>query len=255
MPRRGLIRASVLCCALALLFAAGAAGEGALVIVNDIVLRADGGFRPRSLPRHHFAPIDFQGRFDIAARGGGKPVALEEVVIDFDRDGRLTPGGLPTCPAEQVAQAGPEEARQACAGAIVGTGRIEAVVTAGGGEVRTSSALTLFNGPPQAGNPTVILHARFTAPATQTFAIVVPIERRRGAFRYRATLDLPPLAGGLGAITHVDVKVGRRFSVGGQRRSYVAAHCSDGILRTHGRFTFADGTIVDGFVEKPCQPR
>jgi hypothetical protein len=101
----------------------------------------------------------------------------------------------------------------------------------------------------------VILHARTTVPATQTFAIVVPIERRPGAFRYRATLTLPPIAAGLGAVTHVEVKVGRRFDIGGQRRSYVSAHCSDGILRTHGRFTFADGTIVDGSVEKACTPR
>ncbi len=77
MPRGGLIRAVALCCTLALLFAAGAAGEGALVIVNDIVLRADGGFQPRALPRRQFAPIDFQGHFNITAKGGGKPVALE----------------------------------------------------------------------------------------------------------------------------------------------------------------------------------
>jgi hypothetical protein len=255
MPRSGLIKAAALCCALALLFTASAAGEGALVIVNDIVLRADGGFRPRALPRQRFAPIDFQGRFDIAAKGGGKPVALEEVVIDFDRDGRLTPGGLPVCPVGRVAEASPARARQACAGAIVGTGKIEALVGLPSGTVAARSPLTIFNGPPQAGSPTVILHAQTTVPATQTFAIVVPIEQRPGAFRYRATLALPPIAGGLGAVTHVNVKIGRRFSVDGQRRSYVAAHCSDGILHTHGRFSFADGTIVDGSVEKPCQPR
>jgi hypothetical protein len=254
MPHGGLIKAVVLCCALALLCAASAAGEGALVIVNDIVLRADGGFRPRALPRQRFAPIDFQGRFDIAARGGGKPVALEEVAVDFDRDGRLTPGTLPVCPPERVAQASPAQARQACAGAIVGTGKIEALIGLPSGAVTARSPLTLFNGPFQAGNPTVVLHAQITAPATQTFAIVVPIERRRGEFRYRATLALPPIAGGLGAVTHVNVKVGRRFSVDGQERSYVAAHCSDGILRTHGRFSFDDGTIVDGSVEKPCRP-
>jgi hypothetical protein len=250
-----LTKAAALCCALALLFAASAAGRGALVIVDDIVLRADGGFQPRALPRHRFAPIDFQGHFDIAAKGGGKPVTLEEAVIDFDRDGRLSAGGLPVCPAERVAEAGPAQARQACAGAIVGTGRIEALIALPSGAVPASSPLTIFNGPPQEGNPTVLLHARITVPATQTFAIVVPIERRPGEFRYRATLALPTIAGGLGAVTHVGVKVGRRFSVGGQRRSYVAAHCSDGVLRTHGRFSFADGTIVDGSVEKACRPR
>jgi hypothetical protein len=255
MPRGGLIKAAVLCFALALLCAASAAGEGALVIVNNIVLRADGGFQPRALPREKFAPIDFQGHFDIAARDGGKPVALESAVIDFDRDGRLSAGGLPVCPVQRVAAASTAEARRACTGAIVGTGAIGASIDFAEGTVTGSSPLTIFNGPPQDGNPTVILHAHIDFPVTETFAIVVPIERRPGPFRYRATLTLPPIAGGRGVVTHVGVKVGRRFSVGGRSRSYVAAHCSDGILRTHGRFTFADGTIVDGAVEKPCRAR
>jgi hypothetical protein len=255
MSRARLIKLTALCAGLALLLAASAAGRGALVIVNDIVLRADGGFQPRSLPRREFAPIDFQGHFDIAAKGGGKPVALQEAVIDFDRDGRLSAGGVPVCSPGQVADASPAEARETCANALVGTGHIEAMIGLAGGTVAVSSPLTIFNGPPQEGNPTVVLHARTTVPATQTFAIVVPVERRRGAFRYRATLTLPPIAGGLGAVTHVDVKVGRRFNVDGQRRSYVSAHCADGIIRTHGRFTFADGTIVDGSVEKACTPR
>ncbi len=255
MPRRGLIKAAALCCALALLFAASAAGEGALVIVNDIVLRADGGFQPRALPRQGYAPIDFRGHFDIKARGGGKPVALESVVVDFDRDGRLTPGGLPVCPPERVADASTVQARQACPGAIVGSGHIKVAIGLPAGTVTTGSPLTLFNGPRLAGNPTVVLHARIAVPSTQTLAIVIPIERRRGKFGYRATVELPPVAAGLGAITHLDVKVGRKFKVDGQPRSYVAAHCSDGILSTRGRFGFADGTVVDGAVEKPCRVR
>jgi hypothetical protein len=255
MPRGRLTKALALAGALALMVAANAVAGGALVKVNSIVLRADGGFQPRSLPRRQFAPIDFQGYFDITAKDGGKPVALEEAVIDFDRDGRLSAGGLPTCPPERVANVGPREARRLCAGAIVGSGHLEALIELPGGPVPASSALTIFNGPLQDGNPTVVLHARTTAPATQTFAIVVPLEQRAGSFRYRATLRLPPIAAGLGSVTHVDVKVGRRFNTGGEHRSYVSAHCSDGILRTHGRFTFADGTIVDGSVEKPCRPR
>jgi hypothetical protein len=254
MPRARLISA-LLCLALAGPLAASAGAGGALVAVNSLILRADGGFQPRSLPRRQFAPIDFQGHFDIAAKGGGKPVALEQVMVDFDRDGRLSVAGLPTCPAERIAAAGTAEARRLCGGAMVGSGEIEALVDLGGTAVPIAAPLTLFNGPRQDGDPTVVLHARFTTPATQTFAIVVPIERRPGGFRYRATLNLPPIADGLGAITHVEVKVGRRFSAGGRRRSYVSAHCSDGVLRTHGHFTFADGTIIDGNVEKACNPR
>jgi hypothetical protein len=251
MSRGRLIRAAILCCALALPLAGGA--EAALVKVNGIILHADGGFQPRTLPRHRFAPIDFQGYVDIAAtKDGSQPPALEEAIVDFDRDGRLSAGGLPVCPPERIANASPAEARRACAGAIVGTGRIEALIALSDGPVPASSPLTIFNGPALEGQPTAVLHARTTVPATQTFAILVPIERRRGAFRYRTTFDVPPIAAGLGVITRVEIEVGRRFSAGGQRRSYVSAHCSDGILDTHGRFTFADGTIIDGSVEKAC---
>jgi hypothetical protein len=253
MPRGRLTRAALLALLPIAFFAGGA--RAALVIVNDIVLHADGSFQPQKLPRRQFVPIHFQGYFDIAARSGGKPVALEEAVIDFDRDGRLSSGGLPVCPPEAIAAATTTQARQICPGAIVGSGRVEATVDVPNGSVPVSSPLTIFNGPPEAGHPTVVLHAHTTFPETETLAIRVPIERRRGEFRYRAILRIPPIAEGRGAITRVEVRVGRRFSSGGQQRSYVSAHCSDGILRTHGRFTFADGTIVDGAVEKACVPR
>jgi len=250
-----LSQAAALCLAAVALLAASAGAEEAVVKVEGIVLRADGGFQPRDLPRDRFAPISFHGRAEIAAKGGGQPPALQKAVIDFDRDGRLSPGGLPVCQPQQVAEAGTAAARRACAGAIVGTGRIGALVDLPGGPVPIGSPLTIFNGPRQEGDPSVILHARTTVPATQTFAIVVPIERRGGAYRYRATLEVPPIAGGLGALTHVGVEIGRRFTKGGVSRSYLSARCSDGILQTRGRFTFADGTIVDGSVEKGCTPR
>nr|MBA3865264.1 hypothetical protein [Solirubrobacterales bacterium] len=111
----------------------------------------------------------------------------------------------------------------------------------------------IFNGPRINGNPTVVLHAQTTSPATQTFAILVPIERRRGQFGYRATIEPPPILGGRGTITHVSAQIGRRFKVDDKPRSYVSARCSDGILQTHGRFEFEDGTVIDGSVEKFCR--
>lgn len=255
MPLPRLSRA-VLPALAALAFAAGsAAGDGALVEVNDLVLRADGGFQPQSLPRHRYAPIDFQGHVDIRAKGGGAPSALQQALIEFDRDGRLSVAGLPSCAPESVAEASTEEARRVCRSSIVGSGHIGADVALPSGTVSTSAPLTIFNGPRIEGDPTVILHAQLTFPATQTYAIVVPIERIAGRFRYRARLDLPPLAGGLGSLTHIDVKIGRRYRAGGQSRSYIAARCSDNILQTHGRFEFEDGTVISGQVEKYCRSK
>jgi len=231
--------------------------NAALVRVGNLVLTADGGFTPRQLPRRTYAPIDFRGFADLRSTDGAVPAPLQQVRIDFDRDGRLTTGGLAVCQPATLEEATPAEARKRCPGAIVGSGHIDALISRGEGQppVPASSAMTLFNGPRQEGKPTVILHARTTVPAVQTFVIAVPIERRRGAYRYRATVDVPPIAGGLGSLTHLDVKVGKRYSAGGSQRSYTSARCGDGIFRTHGRFTFGDGTIIDGSIEKACTVR
>ena len=242
---------------LALLAAAAVAGAaaGALVEVDDVVLRADGGFQPQTLPRRHYAPIEFHGRVDVSGRNGKPVPPLKQALISFDRDGRLSVAGLPTCAPASIAEAGTAQARAACRGAIVGTGHVGARISLAGSSMAARSDLTVFNGPRLGGMPTAVLHARLTVPVTETYAIVVPIERRGGGFRYRARLDLPPIAGGAGAITHVDVEIGRRYRAGGRERSYASARCSDNILETHGRFTFEGGTIIDGLVEKFCRSK
>lgn len=255
MPLPKVVKAGLIAISLAALGAASASGDGALVEVNDLVLRADAGFQPQTLPRRRYAPIHFQGHADIGAKDGGRPSPLRQALIDFDRDGRLGVAGLPTCAPEAIAAASTEEARRICRGALVGTGHIAALVSLAGGTVEATSPLTIFNGPRLASGPSAILHARFTVPATETYAIVVPIERLSGGFRYRARLDLPPLAGGLGALTHIDVKIGRRYRAGGKPRSYVSARCSDNVLQTHGRFQFEDGTVISGQVEKFCHSK
>ena len=227
-----------------------------MVKVGNLVLRADGGFEPHVLPRKSFAPIDFQGHFDIGARDGGVPPALQQAVLEFDHDGHLDTHGLPTCSVGQIGNASPQEARGICRSSIVGTGHVAATIELPGqAPVAVTSPLTLFNGVPQNGVPTVILHAQTTVPATQTFAIVVPIERQSGIYGYRATIDVPPIAGGYGSLTHVDAKVGRRYSAGGRRLSYTSARCGTGVLQTHGSFVFAGGTGISGSVYEACSVR
>jgi hypothetical protein len=232
------------------------AANAEVVKVGNLVLRANGSFTPHVLPRDAFAPIDFQGYAEIEARKGATPPALQTAVIDFDRDGRLNTGGLASCSVEQVRNATPEQARRICPKAIVGTGRITGLITLPGEPPRPEgSALTIFNGPRQNGAATAILHAQTPPPVVQTFAISVPIERRRGAYGYRATIEVPPIADGLGVLTRVSAKIGRRYVFAGKKRSYVSARCRDGLLQAHGHFSFADGTIIDGSVYRPCNAR
>lgn len=244
----------VLACALG----AAVAGATAMVETREVRIEVNAAFQPRDLPAKSFAPVQFSGFLDVSKPGGGQPPALDQVVVDFDRDGRLDVAGLPTCAPESIAQVSVEEARRICKAAIVGTGKVEVLVALpfSGNLVPTSSPLTLFNGPRQEGKPTVIVHARTTVPATQTYAFTVPIEKRPGEFRYRAVADIPPLAGGFGAITKISVKIGREYTAGGKKRSYVSARCSDNILRSHGAFTFANGLTIEGVgLEKYCAKR
>jgi hypothetical protein len=243
--------------ALALLAAAPAAalGSGAVVEVDRLVLRADAHYRPQVLPRHRFAPIVFSGYVSFAGKHGQPPPALERAVVDFDHDGRIAAGGLPRCALARVEGASTAAARRACRTAIVGSGRLEALVMLAGGPVRVRPTLTVFNGPRRRGRPTAIIHARTEVPFQQTYAIVVPITRHSGDFRYRAAFDVPPVAAGLGRITRLKFRLGRRYRAGGKPRSYLSARCSDSIQRIRGDFRFDDGTVVTGALEKFCDAR
>jgi hypothetical protein len=248
--KRLLAAGALICCVLF----AGAA-NAALVKVGNLVLTADGGFTPSSLPRSTYAPIDFKGHADLRATDGGVPAPLQQVVLDFDRYGRLSTGGLPVCQPASLQEVTTQEARGRCPGAIVGNGHASFSIGGEGQPLVVSSPLTFFNGPRLAGKPTVILHARITVPAVQSFVITIPIEKRGGQYRYRATVDLPPIAAGHGSLTHLDASIGKRYRFGGKEHSYVAARCGDGIFHTHGRFSFADGTIIDGSIDKACTVR
>jgi hypothetical protein len=250
---RALAVTAIAAISVALLATAAGSALAAKVRVGKLILTADGGFAPRVLPRHEYVPIHFQGYADIETTDGSPPPALQRVRLDFDRDGKLTTAGLAVCDPQQLAGATPAQARRRCHAAAVGTGHVEATIgLPGRGRVDLRAPLSIFNGPRQSGNPTVLAHSQATFPIFETYVIVVPIERRRGVYGYRATIDVPPIAGGLGALTHIDGKIGRRYHAGGTERSYVSARCSDGILQTFGLASFADGTVVSGSLFKGC---
>jgi hypothetical protein len=92
-----------------------------------------------------------------------------------------------------------------------------------------------------------------SVPSPRAYTLIIPIERRKGAYHYRARFDIPKLAAE-GVLTHIDGRIGRRFEFHGRQRSYISGRCLSGIIRTHGHFLFADGTIMDGSLEKPCFP-
>jgi hypothetical protein len=245
-----LLGASALLCGLLV----GSAGA-AKVRVGTLVLIADGGFSPQLLPKRSYAPIRFYGRAEIRTTNGTVPPALQRIRLNFDRDGLLRTAGLATCSPGSIEASTPAQARRTCGPAQVGSGKVQAAIVIPGHErVDVSAPLSLFNGPRQDGNATVIAHSQTTFPSLETYVMTIPVERLGGWYSYRATLDLPEIAGGFGALTHIDARIGRRYRAGGVERSYISARCADSILETIGYASFADGTVIGGTIFKPCRP-
>lgn len=242
-------------CVVALAVGLGGGANAALVKVGKLVLRADGSFKPTHLPRHGYKPIDLFGRADINMTDGGPPPALVEVDLDFDKDGLLYTKGLAKCTPAKIAGTTTQQARRKCKDAIVGEGVVGAFVERDGIKVEVNRPATLFNGPPIEGNPSVVGHVYTPFPSPRAYVATIPIEKRRGAYGYRAHIDVPQIAEN-GVLSHVDGRIGRRYIYKGKSRSYVSARCTEGVLRVHGHFLFADedATIIDGSIEKPCFP-
>jgi hypothetical protein len=227
--------------------------NGATVRIERIHVHADGGFTPQTLPRHAYAPISFKGHIDIQSTDSGPVVPLEEVRLDFDKDGRLATKGLPVCPPARIEGTTTKRARRLCGRSLVGTGHAEASVTLeGGASVVIATPISIFNGPRENGRPTVVGHGHTDFPKPETYVLQIPIVKEHGAYSYSATIHVPKLAQGLAAVTHVDASIGRRYRAGGRKRSYTSARCSDGILETHGRLLFAGGTVIEGSVFRAC---
>lgn len=230
------------------------AADGALIKVQNLVLKADGGFFPSTLSRFKHEPIDFRGHANLINTDGGAPTPLEEMRLEFDRDGKLDVRGLPVCPVGRIAHATVAGARRKCAGAIIGTGHVGAIFDLFGVPTQARVKATLFNGPRRHGDPTVVGHTFTVLPTTRAYVAVIPIRRlNHGPYGYRATFDVPKLAAD-GVLTHIDGRIGRRYEFKGREHSYVSSICTTGIIRTHGHFLFEDGTIMDGTLEKPCTP-
>lgn len=234
----------------------GGSANAAYVRVGTLVLRADGGFAPQVLPKKRYAPIRFQGYGKISTTNGSVPPALQHVNLDFDRDGRLATRGLPVCRPGRIQSTTVKQARRRCRGAIVGAGRVEAVLDLVAARLKLRSPLTLFNGPRQGRRWTVVAHAQASVPIFESYVVVVPVERRRrGAYGYHSSFDVPEIAGGAASLTYIEARIGRRYRFRGRKRSYVSARCSDGILQTRGNFSFSDGNVIYGSVFKGCTQR
>lgn len=251
--RKTLLR--TFCLVIVLAFAVVGSASAIHLQAGNITVEAEGGFTPTTLPKKGFAPIKLHGYSKISTVDGGLPPILDQITIWFDKNGEVVTRGLPICTPAKLAATTTPQARKLCPGAIVGTGYGKAVVNfPEQGPIPAGSPITIFNGAPKHGNPTVLAHAHLTVPGPTTF--VVPIEIQRvndGRYGFKVVADIPRIAGGYGTPTFGQLSIGREWNFKGKRLSYANAGCPDGRLQAKGQFTFKDGSLLQGNFVKPCK--
>lgn len=242
--------------ALGLLVAAGTAGA-LTVRVGDIILQADGGFSPTALPKRHDAPIALHGGGKLSTVSGELPPIIETLAIEFDRHGSVQTAGLPVCTAGKLEATTVATARRRCPKAIVGRGFGHAIVKfPEQPPIPISSPITIFNGPKERGDDTVLAHAYTTVPVPTTFVVPIVIEKiHHGVYGYRTKVRIPEIAGGAGHPISGSLRIGRKWTYKGVRHSYVNARCETGHLQARAEITFKDGSFLAGTFVQPCKVR
>jgi len=253
--RKIVLRLSVLAAAVALVGVGSA--QAIKLRAGKIVITADGGFTPTTLPKRENAPIRLHGFAKFETTDGSRPSPLKKLVIEFDRHGAVETRGLQKCTQQKLVATTTERARKQCPEAIVGTGFGTAVVELPEQRpIEASSALTLFNGPVKHGNPTVLGHAHLDYPAPTTYVVPIEIEKiNKGRYGFRTVANFPKIANDYGSPTYGRLRIGREWAYKGKTLSFANAHCADGRLQAKGSVTFKDGSFAQGTFFRPCKVR
>jgi hypothetical protein len=203
----------------------GVAARAENIQSGDVLVKFDAGFDPHTLPRTRPAPVRIEIKGSITTTDGSHPPSLRWLEVELNRNGRLETRGLPICSAPLLQSTTSEQALARCDKAVVGRGEFHAVVALGG-DVPTSGKIIAFNSRLK-GKPALLLH--FFAAVPTHFTLIAPLKispESKGEFGTLLRTRVPKLAGGLGSITQINLRIGRRYSSGGRSRSYVSAACS-----------------------------
>jgi len=256
--RRIVLAALVSAVALAVAVTGIATAEKPTVVrAGNLIFKINGGVSPRKLPRKRMAPITLHASGNISTTDGSQPPALKEVTIDFDKHGAVNAKGLPVCKPGKLQATDTQHAKQACPGAIVGTGKTRVrVAFPEQAPFESSGPLVLFNGGVRGGVTTMYIHAYVDVPAPTAIVTRVKIKKiHKGRYGTRAVASIPVIAGGSGSVVQFSLAVHRRFKRHGKKQSYLLARCANGHFFAHAVAKYRDGRTVVGNVVRACTPR
>lgn len=241
--------------AVALVLLASASAYAIKGEIGKTVVSSTATMLPRTLPAKGGAPITLTSITRINNKDGSPPQKLTSIDFLIDKHGFVEAKGVPVCTTAKLAGTTTSEARKRCAGALVGEGKVEALVNLPGQpQQKVSSQVSFFNGPKVGGQPSLIGHAYETVPAKKTLLVAIAVEKvNKGRYGYHVEVELPQIADGYGVPTLAEATVGRTWNRGGRKVGYLNASCSGGRLQVKGKLKFENGDLFPALLTSPCR--
>jgi hypothetical protein len=237
--------------ALSALVLTGVAGAEKPITVQagNLVLTFDGGFTPKALSKTKLTPIEFNVSGDIKTVDGKHPPALNEFVLETDKNGSVDVTGVPTCDPHKIQSTDTKHAEAACKAAIIGSGHTTAGIEFDEQpEIFAKSKIIAFNGGVKGGVTTLYIHAYLTVPTPAAIVSTVKIKKiHKGRYGTLSVTSIPKIAGGSGSVTHFDLTI--------DKQDVLKAKCPDGKLQARGEAVFSDGTRAKAEVVRLCTPK
>ncbi len=210
---------------------------------------------PKGLYKKTSSPVTLNVEVKTGSNNSttGAPSPAVHDVIDFDQNLSLQTKGLPTCKSSQIQNTSTEAAERACGSAKIGSGTAITLLPLSS-LFTEPTVVTAFNGAPQGGKPVVLLHAYGTSPVQTTIVLTgVVTNYNKEGFGPRLDVTIPPIAGGVGAITDFKVKIQKSWTYKGQKLSFANAKCpASKKLKYRGAYTYADGTTINASSSQTC---
>jgi hypothetical protein len=232
---------------------------------GNVRISFSGGFSPHALPRHRLAPVTVDVQGAIGTTDGSHPPAVRRIEIAINRHGQLSTEGLPACSGPRLQSTSSETALKRCRSALVGRGRFGADVefpSSSPDPIHATGTMLAFYGKSN-GRRALLLHLFATTPVRTTFVLPLTISNRgNDLFGTVLSARIPTLAGGLGSVTEIDLRIGRNYTYRGEHRSFISASCPapagfPGAVFSlaRGSFYFADGKKIETTLARDCRVR
>jgi hypothetical protein len=266
--RRKLVLTLGLSALLVLAVAAVAMAKFDVFRAGDLVLKADGGVKPKALPKKKLAPVTVHVAGEIATNDGTHPSAFREATIDFDKNGTINTTGLPVCKGSQLTARTTAAAKKACGTAtIVGSGKgVIEIAFPEQSPIDIHAPITVFNGGTKGGKTTLFIHTYISVPVPSAVVTTVTIKKvHAGRYGLRTVSKIPVIAGGSGSVLSFNIDFGKKYTYKGKKRSYIMAKCPDGhfnanvknaIFKNEAKIPgVASQTTLKGTVIRPCKSK